>query len=56
MHFGSVRAIADALDITVQAVYDWGDEVPNGRAYQLQVITRGVLKANAQTSAREQGA
>ena len=56
MHFGSVRAIAEALDITVQAVYDWGDEVPNGRAYQLQVITHGALKANAQTGAREASA
>ena len=55
-HFGSVRALAEALDISVQAVYDWGDEVPNGRAYQLQVITNGDLKANAESNAREASA
>lgn len=44
-HFGSVRAVADALDIkAVQSVYDWGDEPPIGRQYQIQVLTKGKLK------------
>jgi len=55
-HFGSVRALADALDISVQAVYDWGEEIPTGRAYQLQVITDGKLMVNAESSAREASA
>ena len=54
--FGSVRALAEALDITVQAVYDWGEEVPSGRSYQLQVITKGELKAHAESDAREASA
>lgn len=46
-HFGSVRAVADALDIkAVQSVYDWGEEPPIGRQYQIQVLTKGKLKAD----------
>jgi len=35
-HFGSERAIAEAIGISVQAVNKWGDDVPPLRAYQLQ--------------------
>jgi hypothetical protein len=55
-HFRSVRALAEALDISVQAVYDWGEEIPTGRAYQLQVITDGKLMVAAESSAREASA
>jgi hypothetical protein len=44
-HFGSVRALAEVLGVTVQAVYDWGDDVPLGRDFQIEVLTRGALKA-----------
>lgn len=44
-HFGSAAALAKALGITRQSVHDWGDEVPEGRAYQLEVMTDGVLIA-----------
>lgn len=39
--------IATALEITVQAVNRWAakDYVPRGVAYELQVLTRGKLKA-----------
>lgn len=43
--FGSVRALADALEVTVQAVYAWGDEVPSPRDFQIEVLTEGRLKA-----------
>jgi hypothetical protein len=36
--FGSRKAIADALGIWPQSVYNWGDEVPPLRAYQLREI------------------
>jgi len=36
--FGSVRALAAALDITVQAVYGWGDDVPKLRVYQIREL------------------
>jgi DNA-binding transcriptional regulator YdaS (Cro superfamily) len=44
-HFGSAAALAKALGITRQSVHDWGDEVPEGRAYQLEVMTDGELIA-----------
>jgi hypothetical protein len=44
--FRTVRALADALGITPQAVYQWGDEVPAGRDFQLEVLTRGALKTS----------
>jgi len=54
--FGSVRALADELGITVQAIYQWGHEVPVSREYQIQVITDGKLKAGAESSRQEAAA
>lgn len=34
--FGSVRKLAAALDLSVQAIYKWGEEVPPLRAYQIR--------------------
>lgn len=34
-HFGSVEAVAEHFDISVQAVYQWGGEVPELRELQL---------------------
>jgi hypothetical protein len=44
--FGSVRGIAMALGISVQAVYRWGDTVPPLRAYQIRDILSARLKEN----------
>jgi DNA-binding transcriptional regulator YdaS (Cro superfamily) len=44
-HFGSAAALARKLGISRQSVHDWGDEVPEGRAYQLEVLTNGALRA-----------
>lgn len=44
-HFGSVAALARALGITSQAVYQWGAEVPPRRAFELERITSGALRA-----------
>lgn len=47
-HFNnSVRNLAGALGISVQAIYSWGDEVPALRAYQI----RDVLANTAQLGA-----
>lgn len=43
-HFGSISKLADALNIKPQAISQWGDRVPEGRAYQIQHITNGALK------------
>lgn len=44
-HFGTAAALARALGISRQSVHDWGDIVPEGRAYQIEVLTVGALKA-----------
>lgn len=44
-HFKTVANLASELGITPQAVYDWGDRVPEGRQWQIQAITKGKLKA-----------
>lgn len=33
--FGNVANLAGALNISVQAIYQWGDKVPELRAYQI---------------------
>ena len=43
-YFGSMQKTADALGISLQAVHKWPDPIPQGRAYQLQILTRGKLK------------
>jgi hypothetical protein len=43
-HFGTVAAAAKALDISASAIYQWGDLVPKGTAYRLQVMTGGALQ------------
>ena len=45
-HFGSRKALAEALGISREATYGWGDFVPEQRQYQLQVITAGRLVAS----------
>lgn len=44
-YFGTKTAIADALGIKKSAVSQWGQTVPQGRAYQIEVLTGGKLKA-----------
>ena len=34
--FGTVRELAKALEITEQAIYQWGEKVPALRAYQIR--------------------
>lgn len=44
-HFGSAAELARKLEITEAAVSKWGDNIPQGRAYQIEVLTAGKLKA-----------
>lgn len=44
-YFGSQAKMARALSITKQAITGWGDTVPLGRAYQIEILTEGNLKA-----------
>lgn len=43
-HFGTVKATAEALGISHVAVVKWGEYIPEGRAYQLQILTGGKLR------------
>jgi hypothetical protein len=43
-YYSSIKKLADSLGIWPQAVYKWGDNVPESVAYKLQVITNGKLK------------
>lgn len=45
-HFGSTRAIQDALGVTKSAVSQWrAAGVPALRQYQIQALTKGKLRA-----------
>lgn len=49
--FGGVRKTARALGISHAAVINWGDQIPVGRAYQVQVLSKGKLKVERAVSA-----
>ncbi|WP_429178634.1 Cro/CI family transcriptional regulator [Aeromonas salmonicida] len=51
-YFGTKAAIADALGIKKSAVSQWGDTIPKGRAYQIEVLTGGKLKADQSQAAQ----
>ncbi len=53
-YFGGVAATAKALGISHVAVSKWGYTIPQGRAYQIEVLTGGALKADhAPTSGQQ---
>lgn len=43
-HFGSQRAVAQALRISDAAVSQWKEIIPEKDAYRLEAITAGALK------------
>lgn len=43
-HFGSSVKLAKAINVTKGAISQWGEVVPLGRAYQIELITKGKLK------------
>ena len=45
-YYGTHAKLARALGISRQAVTDWGDRIPEGRQWQLEVVTGGDLKAD----------
>ena len=38
-HYGTVREVAKLLDISTQAVNNWGEFVPKSSALQLYILT-----------------
>lgn len=51
--FGSVRSLAQALGLTEQAVYLWGEYPPQLRQYELEELTGGELKAERTSAQRK---
>lgn len=49
-HFGSVSALAKAINVTYEAVRQWA-VVPELRQYQIERITQGALKAEPENQA-----
>ncbi|KAB0476547.1 Cro/Cl family transcriptional regulator [Vibrio chagasii] len=45
-HFGSKSKAAVALNMSKQAIGQWGGSVPELRQYQIEVITNGRLKSD----------
>lgn len=45
-YFGGSCNTAKALGITHPSVSGWGEIIPQGRAYQIEKITKGKLKVN----------
>ena len=45
-HFGSIKALAEALKIWPHNVYRWGERPPMLRQYQIERLTAGELKAD----------
>ena len=45
-YYGSIRKMAVALDIWPNVVYTWGERPPMRRQYEIEVKTKGALKAD----------
>ena len=43
--FGNKRKLAAALGVSPSAVTQWCGVIPEGRKYQIQILTEGKLKA-----------
>ncbi|WP_071911275.1 Cro/CI family transcriptional regulator [Aeromonas sp. SCS5] len=52
-YFGSAAELARSLNISEPAVSRWGDTIPKGRAYQIEVLTGGKLKADQHNTAQD---
>lgn len=45
-HYGTLTAVAAALDISLAAVSQWKRIVPEGSAYKIESLTAGKLKVD----------
>lgn len=45
-YYGGIKQLADALGTWPQAIYNWGEKPPEARQYELEVKTKGKLKAD----------
>ena len=52
-YHGSVADVADALSISVQAVYAWKEYPPSIRQFEIEIITKGKLRAERRAPRRK---
>lgn len=45
-HFGSKSNLARALGVSRASISEWVEDIPEGRCYQIQVLTGGKIKAH----------
>lgn len=46
-YFGGVTKTAQALGVSKSAVSLWSDDIPEGRAFQIELLTKGKLRAHS---------
>ena len=51
-YFKSQQAVAKALGVTKSAVSLWKQVIPEGRAYQIESLTRRALRVNPEVYAK----
>lgn len=44
-HFEGISGLARTLGVTTQAISQWKGEIPENRAYQIEVLSKGHFKA-----------
>lgn len=44
--FGSVTELAKRLNVSTQSISQWGKIIPQRRAFEIERITNGALKAD----------
>ncbi|WP_297831523.1 Cro/CI family transcriptional regulator [Thermomonas sp.] len=54
-YFGGIRELSQVLGVSTQSIYQWGVYPPLGRQYELEIKTRGELKADRSTAHDKQG-
>ena len=52
-HYGSVNNMAAALKISHQAIYAWKGVIPIGSQFQIEIETKGKLKADRTARAKK---
>lgn len=55
-YFGSQKNLANALKVTQPSISQWTETVPPLRAYQLEKLTNGKLKAEPELDASSNAA
>lgn len=55
-HFGSVKALAETLQITPGAISQWGRFPPPGQQALLQLLTGGALRVEPEVLSRKRSA